>query len=57
MWLPLHAKQKFQKTNDNITSTIHGNVPDNSPIQKWDIKRPHTRSNHPRVSPIQTTTS
>ena len=49
MCFPLHSIQKVHKVNYDITSTIHGKLTDNFPIQKWDIKRPHTRINHPRV--------
>ena len=31
MWLPLHTIQKVHKVNDNITNTIHDNLPEISP--------------------------
>ena len=33
MWLPLHAIQKFQKVNDKITITIHGNLHEHAHIK------------------------
>ena len=31
MWLPFHVIQKLHKVNYNITSKIHGNLPENVP--------------------------
>ena len=49
MWLSINAINVFDKVNGKITSQRYGYLLERVSIQKWDIKRPQSIINHPRV--------